>query len=137
MRVKTSIQNLFPNLIFLTLLVFVSHVLAAAPRWEKLGEKSVSDRLDRDVIVVTWKDGAFDAIRLDVDGGAVTIYKCEIHFEKGGTQEVELRHTFRGSLGSRVIDLEGNKRLIEKIVLVYDGKTRLRKNATVSVYGRH
>jgi hypothetical protein len=39
---------------------------------------------------------------------------------------------------TRVIDLEGGQRAIEKIVFVYDAQTRRRgKGARVQVFGRH
>lgn len=106
-------------------------------RWEFLGSRDVDFKVDRDVIPVTWRDGAFDAIRIVVKGGALNMHKCIIHFENGGTQDVELRHNFDRRSASRLIDLAGNNRLIEKIVFWYDTKNFSGQKATVTVYGRH
>jgi hypothetical protein len=110
---------------------------AQKPRWELLGMRKVDYKLDRDVIPVTWREGSFDAIRIVVRNGALNMQKCFIHFENGDTKEVMLRHNFAGRSASRVIDLPGNKRLIEKIVFWYDTKNVSRRRATVLVYGRH
>ena len=38
---------------------------------------------------------------------------------------------------SRIIDLEGGKRIIKDITLWYDTKNRAKRRATVHLYGRH
>ena len=110
---------------------------AQKPRWELLGMRKVSYKLDRDVIPVTWREGSFNAIRIVVKNGSLNMKKCIIHFENGGAKEVALRHNFAGKSTSRIIDLPGNRRLIEKIVFWYDTKNVSRRRATVLVYGRH
>lgn len=112
-------------------------VMAQGVSWEHLGSRKVDFSIDRDVIPVTWRDGAFDAIKIVVTGGSLNMHKCVIHFENGGIQEVELRHNYMKGSDSRIIDLKGNNRLIEKIVFWYDTKNMARRRATVSVFGRH
>ena len=51
--------------------------------WTFLGEKHVSDRLDRDVLRLESRRGTFDSIRLRVRGHAVQFRSVEIHFENG------------------------------------------------------
>lgn len=120
------------------LLMSVSDISAQKRvRWELLGSRKVDFRLDRDVIPVTWREGAFDAIRIVVKDGALNMHRCIIHFENGEKQEVALRHQFRRGSASRLINLPGNKRLIEKIEFWYDTKNFSSEKATVFVYGRH
>jgi hypothetical protein len=119
------------------LLICIVESNAQKPKWELLGTRKVSFRLDRDVMPVTWREGSFNAIRIVVRNGSLNMQKCIIHFENGGTKEIELRHNFAGKSASRIIDLPGNKRLIEKIVFWYDTKNVSRKRATILVYGRH
>ena len=119
------------------LLICLVESNAQKPRWELLGMRKVSYKLDRDVIPVTWREGSFNAIRIVVRNGSLNMQKCIIHFENGGTKEVALRHNFAGKSASRIIDLPGNKRLIEKIVFWYDTKNVSGRRATVLVYGRH
>ncbi len=109
----------------------------AQGRWEHLGSRTVDWGIDRDVIPVTWREGAFNAIRIEVRGGALNMHKCIIHFENGSVEEIPLRHTFTRRSASRLIDLPGNKRMIEKIIFWYDTKNFARSKAVVTVWGRH
>ena len=106
-------------------------------RWVSFGELHVSDRVDRDVLRLKNRPGTFDSIRLKVLGRAVQFHSVEIHFENGTEQQVALRSVIRPGKFSRVIDLEGYQRAIEKIVFVYDAQTRGRgKAAKIRVFGR-
>ncbi|NJM24993.1 MAG: hypothetical protein HC859_05290 [Bacteroidia bacterium] len=122
--------------LFLMLTMAIGTSSMAQAKWERLGTRVVNYGLDRDIIPVTYRDGAFTAIQIEVKGGAVNMHKCVIHFENGGKQEVELRHNFRRGSDSRVIDLVGNKRFIEKIEFWYDTKNLARRRAVVTVFGR-
>ncbi|HJX72109.1 MAG TPA: hypothetical protein VJ346_09160 [Bacteroidales bacterium] len=119
------------------LMVCLTVSYAQKPKWELLGMRKVNYTLEKDVIPVTWREGSFDAIRIIVRNGSLHMQKCIIHFENGGIKEIELRHNFAGKSASRVIDLPGNNRLIEKIEFWYDTKNVSRQRATVLVYGRH
>ncbi len=106
-------------------------------RWTSLGQLHVKDRVDRDTLRVGVKRGTFDSIRLKVLGRAVQFRSLEIRFENETVQEVSLRSVIKAGEYSRVIDLEGGQRAIDKIVFVYDAQTRKRgKGARVRVYGR-
>ncbi len=119
------------------LISFISlDIQAQRDSWVRLGSRKVNYTLDRDVIPVTYRDGVFESIRLVVKGGAINMHKCVVHFENGGVQEIELRHTFTRASSSRVIDLRGNKRIIEKIVFWYDTKNLSRGRATLTVFGK-
>lgn len=122
----------------LVLATLANPVFADRDDWTLLGDLHVRDRVDRDVLQVGAKKGTFDAIRLKVVGRAVQFHSLEIHFENGSVQDVELRSVIRAGGFSRVIDLEGGQRAIDKIVFVYDAQTRRRgKGARVQVFGRH
>lgn len=112
------------------------YIQAQAENWESLGVRKVNFGLDRDVIPVTYRDGAFTAIKIVVRNGALNMHRCVIHFENGGRQEVELRHQFGPRSASRTIDLAGNRRLIERIEFWYDSKNVRVRRATVQVFGR-
>lgn len=109
---------------------------AQRDNWVRLGSRKVNYTLDRDEIPVTYRDGAFESIRIVVTGGSMNMHKCIVHFENGGVQEIDLRHTFTRASSSRVIDLRGNKRFIEKVVFWYDTKNFSRGRATVTVFGK-
>ncbi|MBV6654561.1 MAG: DUF2541 family protein [Mameliella sp.] len=105
-------------------------------RWEKLGTRNVSYKVDRDQIVVTARDGRFSAIKLRVAKAPIDMMRCTIYFRNGQKQEVQLRQTFPAGSESRVVDISGKRRVISKVVFWYDTKNRARKRATVELWGR-
>lgn len=118
-------------LLFLVLTSFTSQ-----DPWVHLGTRKVNFGVDKDVISVTYRDGAFTAVKILVNDGALNMHKCTIFFENGGKQEVELRHNFAKNSNSRVIDLKGNKRFIDRIEFWYDTKNAANRKAEVQVWAR-
>lgn len=107
-------------------------------RWELLGERVVTDRADHDTITVTAAKGTFTAIRFDVAGHAVDFQRVVIHFRNGDDQKVDLRNTIPAGGSSRIIDIDGNDRVIRSIDFWYDAKTFGRGGkATVRAFGRN
>lgn len=108
------------------------------PRWEKLGQRKVNHRLDRDEIMVTAKEGRFSAVKLKVKKGGINMHKMVIHFRDGSTQKVNLRNNIPAGGETRVIQLKGKKkRIIKKVVFWYDTKGLANKKAIVNLWGRH
>lgn len=109
---------------------------AAAKDWTLLGERHVNDRLDHDTIVVTGERGTFTALKIRVRRAAVAFHDVKVHFRNGGVQDVEMRDRIPAGGESRVLDLPGGERVIEKIEFWYDAKTLGRRGARVEVWGR-
>jgi hypothetical protein len=65
------------------------------------------------------------------------MHKCVVHFGNGSSQEIELKQNFAQGSDSRVVDLKGNNRIINRISFWYDTKGTFRGKATVTVFGRH
>ena len=105
--------------------------------WEFLGTKTVNYKLDRDVLRVTAKEGAFTKLKLQVTGGSLNMHKMIVQYGNGKKEEINLKHNFNRRSDSRVIDLNGGKRIIRDITFIYDTKDRSRRRAEVHVYGRH
>jgi hypothetical protein len=106
------------------------------PRWEFLGERTVTDAVDHDVIPVTVARGTFRSLKLEVRDRGVDFHSMKIHFGDGETQEVVLRQTIPAGGESRIIDVEGRERVIRSIEFVYDARSLLGKKARVQVWGR-
>lgn len=122
-------------LLFLAFIAFVS--TSNAQNWDKLGTRVVNYGLDRDVIHVGTNDGGFTKLKIEVRGGAVNMHRLVVEYGNGEKDEIELRHNFTKGSESRVIDLNGSKRIIKDITFVYDTKNRARRRAVVTVFGRH
>lgn len=121
-------------------------------RWEKLGEKSVNYKTERDVIRAGGR-GTFSKLKIHVKGNAVDFDKVIVKFANGSSQELKIRQVIQAGGETREIDLRGNKRVIKEIVFYYksvksygNGRSDRhgcnhgnngKRKATVSVWGRH
>ncbi len=109
------------------------------PRWEKLGQRAVNYGLDRDEIAVTARDGRFTAIKLMIKKSPINLHRVVIHFGNGTKQEVNVRNKIPAGGETRVIDIQGGRRVISKVVFRYDtkGLLRMRSKGVVELWGRH
>jgi len=103
--------------------------------WEKLGTQSVDYALDRDVIQVSTKE-AYTALKIKVDHGTINVYKATVHFTNGETQDVSLPEVLSKENDGKLIDLKGNKRVIEKITFWYDTKNSSTEKAVIEAWAR-
>jgi len=99
-----------------------------------LGERIVTDRLDHDTIVVTGARGQFRGLQFRVKDRAVQFHDVKVYFANGQVQDVALREVIRPGSSSRVINLEGANRTIQRIEFWYDAQS-LGGRARVRVYG--
>ena len=110
---------------------------ASSQNWNKLGERKVNFKADRDAIS-GWGDGIYRKLQIKVRGGSVNMQKMVVHFHNGQTQEIELKNNFTDGSESRVIDLPGNRRIIDKVVFWYEATSSSEGNKpTVELWGRH
>lgn len=145
MKSFAKIQNSVIAFLFSIFALTVSATAAPAitlddqnpPRWEKLGERKVNFKLDRDEIYVTWRDGAFTAIKMQVKNTAINMHRCVIHFANGDTQKVNLRKNIPAGSFTRTVDLNGGKRVIKKVVFYYDTKNIKPKKGEIVLFGKH
>ncbi len=120
--------------LFFALFIFAAH--SQQTKWEKLGTRLVDKRLDKDVIPVGARKGGFTKLKVEVRGGAINMHKMIVTYKNGSKESIALRHNFGPRSGSRIIDIRGGKRLIQKITFFYDTKNLNPGKATVHVFGR-
>ena len=106
-------------------------------KWEKLGQRKVNFKADRDEIGVGRVEGFFTGLQIKVKKGPINMHKMVVHFRNGQTQEIELKNNFVAGDQSRVIDLPGNVRVITTVVFWYDTKNFANSKAVVELWGRH
>lgn len=125
----------------LTALVAMSFVTATADhgaaRWELLGVRKIDHQLDRDEIIVTRAEGVFSALKLKIKRSPINMHKMAIHFGNGEVQEIDMRTRFAAGSESRLIDLPGNRRTIQKVVFWYDTKNLAIGKGLIELWGRH
>lgn len=100
-----------------------------------LGERTVERQADRDVIRVSDRVGSFRSIQFAVRRNDVNIRSMRIFFENGSNQQIRFRRAFRAGSTSRLIDLDGGKRRIDRVEFIYDTRDRWDGRAVVSLYG--
>lgn len=104
--------------------------------WERLGSRSVSFKAERDV-VSAGREGLFRRVMIVVDDADLELYDVKVVFANGEMFSPETRLYFKEDSRTRVIDLPGEARTIQRIEFSYksvrgggDGK------AEVHVYGQ-
>ena len=118
-------------------LVFLASALPAeAQKWVFLGQRHVTDKVERDSIEVTASEGTFAAIRIGVKRSAVRFVNVTVVYGTGASDDLELRETIPAGGRSRVLDLRGASRVIKRIDFVYEAKSLGRRGAIVEISGR-
>lgn len=116
-------------------MLFSSSVIPV--RWEHLGSRKINYTLDRDVIYVTGAEGTFNALKIKVTREPIALYDIKVHYRNGGVEDIKTRINIPAGGESRVIDLRGRNRVIEKVVFRYETKGNNDRRSKVLLYGRH
>ncbi|MEL6695562.1 MAG: hypothetical protein AAFP89_04940 [Bacteroidota bacterium] len=106
------------------------------PRWERLGSRKVNFRLDRDEIPVTVREGVFSGLKLKITGSPINLHRVIVHYRNGQKQSLNVRMNIPRGGETRVLDLKGNKRVIQKVVFYYDTKNLAAGRGTIHLWGK-
>jgi hypothetical protein len=120
----------------LAMMFVLALATGAAQRYRRdyLGSAHVDGRADHDVIHVGRSDGRFRAIQLRVQGGAIDFDRVLVHFGNGTTEELVIRSRIPSGGETRLIDLPGERRVIESVEFWY-GKDRWDRRPEVKLFG--
>jgi hypothetical protein len=108
---------------------------AAPAPFQKLGERDVNGKLDKDVIDVGADDGVFTAIQVKVEGSSLVMQDIKIIFGNGETFDAKTKLVFDKDTTTRMIDLPGNKRVIKRVEFKY-GNLAGGGKARVELWGK-
>src|SRR5689334_13535231 len=104
--------------------------------WFFLGDKTVGFGVDHDVIHIgNWKDDVRQ-IKLKVADGPMKMYNMKVYVDNGSVQDIPLRNRFNQGSESRVIDLDGGLRHLDKIEFWYETKGFARGRSRVAIWGK-
>lgn len=103
--------------------------------WRYLGDKWVNFGVDHDELFLGNIKDDFRQIRLRVTDGPLHVMDMKVHFDNGGVQDVPLRSVIRQGQQSRVIDLDGGLRHLQKITFWYETVGYRKGRARVAVWG--
>jgi hypothetical protein len=120
----------------LALSLLLAALPASAEKWVFLGQRHVTDRVDRDSIEVTASEGSFEAIQLRVKRSAVRFVNVTVVYGTGASDDLELRDVIPAGGKSRALDLRGGNRVIKRVQFVYEAKSLGRRGAIVEMFGR-
>lgn len=120
----------------LFLLASWGQLLQAQPGWVYLGEANVDGAVDHDRIVVTGARGQFTAIQIRVERAAVEFEHVVVHFGNGSSDPIPIRSRIPAGGQTRVIDLPGNRRVIESVEFWYSRASRNPQKPKVRLFGR-
>lgn len=109
------------------LVAFVAFVFTATAHadrwdskgWDKLGEREVNRKVDRDRIDVGRYEGTYTKLTLNVEKSDLELLGFEITFGNGEKWNPAVRQVFKEGARTRVIDLPGDDRVIKTIELTY------------------
>ena len=87
--------------------------------WDKLGERWVEGKLDKDTIKVGKKKQRFRALAVVVEHSALEMFDIVVTFGDNTTFSPPTRLIFGQDSASRVIDLPGDARAIKKVEFRY------------------
>jgi hypothetical protein len=102
--------------------------------WVLLGERHIDGHMDTDKIDVGKDNGTFRAVQFRVQGGDVRFEKIQVRYLNGEVEDIDVRSDIPAGGRTRVIDLPGNRRVIESIAMWYS-KGEWRTRPQIRVYG--
>lgn len=102
-------------------------------QWERLGCKSVGFLDSKDVIRVGRREGAFRAIKLQVSDTKLRLQRLRVVFGDGAAQTLDVRSVIPAGSETQAIDLDGRRRVIDRIELDYLPSISLKKSSVVCV----
>jgi hypothetical protein len=103
--------------------------------WQKLGERTVDNAGDHDVVYVGNGSGPYTAVMLKAERSALELYDLVITFNDNTTYRPQVRQVFDKNQTSHAIDLPGGRRYIQRVDFRYrdlGGRTKAR----LEVWGR-
>jgi hypothetical protein len=132
-------MKLFTKMIAVFALVLMTGAAMAASspaRWERLGQREVDFKNDRDRIDVGRSEGRFRQLQIRVKNAPIEISDMVVTFGNDETFKPNLRHRFNEGSGARNIDLPGDRRTIKRIDFSYKSISRREGKGVVEVFGR-
>jgi hypothetical protein len=124
-----------PVLLALVLLLGPAVAPAAARGWTRLGETSVSSRMERNDIRVGFGRGTFRWIKLRVERRSVEFRRITIFYGNGESESVDLRRVVRAGEESRPIRVNHRGRVIRRVEFIH--RTASGSHARVLLFGRN
>lgn len=122
-------------MLLLTSIFIFSTGFTSLKKWKLIGQKEVNFGPDWDVLKVNGND-IFKEVKIKVTDAGINMIDMNIYFDNGDKMNVAIKKNFNKGEESRIIDLPGNNRRIDRFEFLYDTKGLLRGKANILVFGR-
>ena len=116
-------------------LLVISCAAVYAEHMEYLGAAHVDGMNDHDSIKVGRSAGSYRAIQLRVGGGAIDFERVIVRYGNGTSEEIQVRSRIPDGAHTRIIELPGERRIIQSVDLWYSKDNKWEKRPEVSLYG--
>jgi len=103
------------------------------PKWTELGCQRVGFLETKDVIRVGRGEGAFTALKLQVSESPLRLNKFKVVFADRSVQTFDVRSAIPPGAETRPLDLDGRRRVIDRVELEYIPSISLKKGSRVCV----
>src|SRR6266403_765877 len=123
--------------IFALLAGFSELSQAQKGKWQYLGEAYVDGAVDHDNIVVTSARGSYRAIQIKVEKAPIEFDRVVVHFANGGSDPIQIRSRIPAGAQTRVIDLPGDRRVIQRVEFWYGRASGSSKRPKVRLFALH
>lgn len=124
------------TIFYLAAVLFILTSFTVQPAWKMIGERAVKFSSDHDVIKVGGNDW-YTKLKIKVVDAPLHISNFDVVFENGERFDVAIRQDIRKGGESRIIDLPGGERRIDRIEFRYRTTGRVAGGtANVIVFGR-
>jgi hypothetical protein len=81
-------------------------------------------------------EGDFKAVKLFVENEGIQFNRVVLHFANGGKQELNIRRFIPAGGETKVLDLNGDDRVITKVDFYYQSNAATDTKAKVILYGK-
>jgi hypothetical protein len=111
----------------------------AQTQWTELGQREVSDRVERDTIRTSgpgrWQ-AQYSQIALCTERAPVRFHDVTVHFRNGRSQNVAVQSLVRAGACSDRYDLRGRDRDIAAVDFTYEAASLGRRTGRVRLFAR-
>lgn len=111
--------------------------ITGADDWTLLGTRTVDYTLDRDVVMLEKGEEAYTSLKFVIKNGTLNMHKATIHFSDGANQDFNFSNEMSQGNDGQKIEMNGNKRKIDKVTFWYDTKRDSADRSTVELWGKN
>ena len=86
--------------------------------WHRIGKTTVNFKKEKEEILIMGSN-RFASIKFKVLDAPIDLISLEVYYASGDKQDISINTPIKGPGESRIIDLNGGERTLQKIIFVY------------------